>query len=100
MGRKFILLYKRKKEQICRPIMKLAGYFGVSMGLILWSYIISGIVIIFTKNINHLINIAFTGAIISLLPCLLGMSHTFNLIKKCNLEKCVIDKFLSGLCKM
>ena len=100
MLRKFFQIYKVKKSNSCRPLIRLSMYLGATWGILIWGYIISFIIYSSTGNVSHFLNSAIVCSTVSIIPCVFGANHTFNIYKKCNYEKCVLTKSLSGSCNL
>ena len=96
MSRKYFQIVKSTKGKICKPAIKLIFFLGATMGLLLWGLLIGIVVRFITGNEYALLNIALFSSGISMLPSLLGLLHTFNLIKMCCPEGCVLGKDRTG----
>ena len=78
---KFMRLYHRnrasldkKNNFICDKMMLLSFCFGSILGILLWSYIIALILFSATENFRVFLIVAYIGSVITILPCIKGMS--------------------------
>jgi hypothetical protein len=72
-------LYKKNNGVICKDFLILSSYFGGTMGILLWSYVLGYIISHFSGDFYNLMFIAFVGSAISLLPCIKGISKTLSI---------------------
>jgi hypothetical protein len=72
-------LYKKNNKVYCKNYFVLMSYFGATMGILFWSYVIGFTISIFTDDFYRLMFSAFIGSAISLLPCIKGLNKTFSI---------------------
>jgi hypothetical protein len=94
MGCKFLQLTKIKQGKPCKPALRLCVCLGATMGIPTWGYVIGFL-------IRAFMGAAFVASTISIFPCAVGMLHTYNILKKCDTEKCSTynTPYSSGYCE-
>jgi len=91
MAYHFVRFFNRNREKTCKYVALLSFYFGATMGLMFWGYIIGLLVSAFTKDFSYLANIACVGSALSIVPCIFGILRIIGIEKRGCLVGCEKD---------
>jgi len=78
----FIAYNKIYNGRMCKCVVCLSVFFGATLGIMLWSYVIGVFVSCITGDFSRLTSIALTGSIISIIPNVLGIVRRHSINKR------------------
>ena len=79
MGKKYIELHKQNRVSLKEHMICLNMCLGATMGILLWSYVIGFAVSQHSGVSYHMVQIAFFGSLVSIIPCVFGIKKVMQI---------------------